>query len=494
MPKIFDNVRFSRPRMSAFDLSHEKKLSLKMGNLYPMFHEEIIPGDQFSVKSEVLMRMAPMIAPIMHKVDVYVHYFFVPNRIIWNQWEEFITGGKLGDQVISLPTVNLVGDNAAKGKLGDYFGLPVGLTQTTPINSLPFRAYVEIWNEYYRDQNLTDPIDYTSGSWGTSTGPWADILPRAWEKDYFTSALPFTQRGPEVSAPLQDNNQNTVIRDTSGNLHDTAESFSVDPVNGSIIRGDVSGDELNVDNSTALELQIRELRRVTRLQEFFEKAARAGSRYKEQLLAYFGVNSSDARLQRPEYLGGGRQPLVVSEVLNTSATTNEPQGNMAGHGITVGGSNTFKRVFEEHGHVVGLMSVIPRTSYQQGIHRYFTRDDRFDYYFPEFANIGEQAVHNYEIFQPTGSALDEGVFGYQDRYSEYKFKSGSVHGDFRDTLDFWHMGRKFASAPVLNETFVQSDPTDRIYAVQDGSDYLYCHVYNSVKARRPIPYFSDPRL
>ena len=495
MPKIFEKVKMRRPKMSAFDLSHEKKLSLKMGGLYPVFHEEIIPGDQYSVNTEILMRMAPMIAPIMHKVDVYMHYFFVPNRIIWNQWEDFITGGKLGDQVIAIPTVFLDTTTGQKGSVADYFGLPLGnYTTGTGLNGLPFMAYTEIYNEYYRDQNLSDPIDYSAAAWRITD--WKDILQRCWEKDYFTSALPFAQRGPDVNVPVQfDYLDESVVKTNPGGVSPGTGSLNTDSAGG-LVTG--AGQSIRLENleSNATDFDIRELRRSARLQEFFEKAARAGSRYKEQLMAYFGVHSGDARLDRPEYLGGGKQPLVVSEVLNTSATATEAQGNMAGHGITVGGSNTFKKTFTEHGHVLGIMSVLPRTAYQQGINRMYKRDDRFDYYWPEFANIGEQEVLNYEVFvDPTaGTPVDEGTFGYQQRYAEYKYKCGSVHGDFRDTLDFWHMGRIFASQPNLNESFVNSDPTDRIFAVQDGSDYLYCHLHHSVKARRPMPYFSDPRL
>ena len=500
--KIFENVRLKSPKYSAFDMSHDVKMSLNMGKLYPIFHEEIVPGDQFSCNSEVFMRMAPMIAPIMHKVDVYVHWFFVPNRIIWDQWEDFITGGKLGDQVISVPQCYLGSHASAVGKLPDYFGLPTGMADSTLINALPFRAYAEIYNEYYRDQNLSDPIDYTLANWGFSNGPWCDILSRAWEKDYFTSALPWTQRGPEVLAPIAGSfspqyEDTSLVREDDGTVP-AAGDLNTDAVGDMGITGSGAGRIENLSDPqtvTGVEMDIRELRRSARLQEFFEKAARFGSRYKEQLLGYFGVRSSDARLDRPEYLGGGKQPMVVSEVLNTSATATEPQGNMAGHGVTVGGKNSFKKKFEEHGHCIAIMSVLPRTAYQQGIHRYFTRDDRFDYYWPEFANIGEQEVFNYEIYQaPATVGLQPGTFGYQQRYAEYKQKSGRVCGDFRTTLDNWHMGRIFSSAPSLNEAFVMSDPTDRIFAVTGGSDELYCHVYHSVKARRPMPYFSDPRL
>jgi hypothetical protein len=481
--------------MSAFDLSHEKKMSLNMGELIPVFWDEVLPSDQYSVNTEVLMRMSPMIAPIMHKVDVFVHYFFVPNRIIWSSWEDFITGGKDGTSAPALPFVRLKTGTGTKGGLADYFGVPVGdyLGNAKDINALPIRAYVEIYNEYYRDQNLTDPIDYEAANWNIDD--WDVVLKRCWEKDYFTSALPWTQRGSDV----------TVDIDASFTPQYKAQATTTGPdgsmdVNSGGIRSNATlmnienlTDPQNVDDAT---LDILELRRSARLQEFFEKAARAGSRYKEQLLAYFGVTAQDQRLDRPEYLGGGKQPLVVSEVLNTSATATEPQGNMAGHGITVGGKNTFKKTFKEHGYVIGIMSVLPRTNYQQGLHRFWTKDDRFDWYFPEFANLGEQAVTDSELYRDPAApgTSDTDVFGYQQRYAEYKYRGGSVHGDFRDDLDFWHMGRVFSSQPSLNTSFVESDPTDRIFAVQTGEDTLYAYIHNDVKARRPMPYFSDPRL
>ncbi|AXL14957.1 major capsid protein [Microviridae sp.] len=496
MKKIFEQASFKKPQMSGFNLSHDKKLSLKFGKLYPVYLDEVLPSDDFSVNSEILMRMAPMVAPMMHEVNVYMHYFYVPNRIIWDQFEEFITGGKNGDSVITPPQFTL--DNATKAALGttsDYFGLPTGdyTTQPLDVNALPFRAYAEIWNEYYRDQNLTDPIDITS-----AFNYW-ELLDRCWEKDYFTSALPWSQRGPDVSVPIagQFSPQYKAVDQldpgtggASRNLQNTFSGNMFDGVNNVSIEN--LEDPQSVDG---VETLVTELRRSVRLQEFFEKAAKAGSRYKEQLLAYFGVRSSDSRLDRPEYLGGGMQPIRVSEVLNTSATASQPQGDMSGHGITVGGKNAFRRKFEEHGFVIGIMSVLPKTAYQQGVNRLWSRDDRFDYYFPDFAHIGEQEVLYKELYyNPAGNDTPDETFGYQQRYAEYKYKNSTVHGDFRDTLDFWHMSRKFDSQPALNENFVSADPTDRIFAVQDDTDYLWAHIYHSVKARRPMPFFADPRL
>ncbi|MEO1257061.1 MAG: major capsid protein, partial [Bacteroidota bacterium] len=248
---------------------------------------------------------------------------------------------------------------------------------------------------------------------------------------------------------------------------------------------------------------IRELRRATSLQHFFELAAQVGSRYIEQIFAYFGVRSSDSRMQRPEYLGGGATPLVISEILNTSATATEPQGNRSGNGMAAGGGHGFgfdgkyRKGYraEEHGYIITVMYVLPKTAYQQGLHKMWTRDNRFDFAWPQFAHIGEQEVKDHEIYQNPADPIRQGTFGYQDRYAEYKYKGCSVHGDFRDDLDFWHMGRKFSDpGPSLNSFFVQSIPTQRIFAVEDNTDYLYAHVYHQMHARRPLPFFSNPRL
>lgn len=503
MNKIFESIKLGRPKMSAFDLSHDRKMSLDMGKLYPCFHEEVLPSDQFSVKSDLMIKFAPMIAPVMHNMDAYVHFFFVPNRIIWNQWEEFITGGKEGTSVVALPKVDCYSATTDYGTLADYFGIPkLTPASAVKINALPFRAYTEIYNEYYRDQNLSDPIDYTQASWGTGTG-WSTIYNRAWEKDYFTSALPWAQRGPEVTAPVE-------LDNAYKSVSEVLLSTGVAPqaTAGDNLRSDSSGNlEVetsggwaqarieNLEGTNGIDVDIRELRRTARLQEFFEKAARAGSRYKEQLMAYFGANNGDDRLDRPEYLGGGKQPVIISEVLNTSDTATAPQGNMSGHGLSVGSSASFKKTFTEHGHVIGMLSVIPKTCYFQGVDKRFTREDRFDYPFPEFANLGEQEVKNHELYQPpTDTALDTATFGYQQRYAEMKYKTSTVHGDFKDTLKFWTEAREFSTAPALNEDFVKCTPSERIFAVQGSDDSLYCHMYHSFKARRPLPYFSDPKL
>lgn len=507
MSKIFETLSFKKPGYSNFDLSHEKKLSCNMGDLIPVYLQDVVPGDRFKVKTETMIRLSPLIAPIMHRVNVYVHYFFVPNRIIWNQWEEFITGGQDGTSEPVFPVAGFNDGLAGNGSLADYLGVPRPWgdeASPTEFSQLPFRGYREIWNEYYRDENLQDPIDVHSA-------PLAiyQMAQRCWEKDYFTSALPWPQRGPNTAVPItfnpQQNEAATVYDvsqdppvpfDTAGNVEHTAA--------GILIGEDTGLDtHANIDNTNAMDITVNDLRESTALQRWLETNARGGYRYVEQLLSHFNIKSDDARVQRPEYLGGGRQPVVISEVLNTSATATEPQGNMSGHGISVGTTNNFNKRFKEHGYVFGIMSILPRTAYQQGIPRHWLKQDKHDFYFPEFANLGEQAIENREIYwnrsDGTGSnppaPTDElGTFGYQQRFAEYKYGCSSVHGDFRESLDYWHMGRIFTSVPALNEAFVESDPTDRIFAVQDGTDSLWVQIYNDVKARRPMPYHARPSL
>lgn len=528
MGKLFDSVQFFKPKTAKFDLSHERKFSMDMGNLVPIMVQDVLPGDRFRVKTEIFMRMAPMLAPIMHRVNVKTDFFYVPNRLIWSEWEEFITGGRLGTSTPFPPYFTMAdlqsGNGISVGSLGDFLGLPFlsaapAVGQELNVSALPFRAYQLIYDEYYRDQNLTPSLDLSMA--GGNIPPGAEfnkLIPMrnsCWEKDYFTSALPFAQRGPAVSIPVELGGDAPIhvdpVNDTSTSA--TASGIEQDGgplnvgwgVNLSPGEGPVGGANMwariaGLTSST----NISELRRSIKLQEWLEAMARGGARYAEQLKVIWGQRPSDARLQRPEYLGGGRSPMQISEVLSSvqqvDPTSGDPvgtpQGDMAGHGISMGNQNGFSRRFEEHGYVIGIIRVLPKTAYQQGIPRHWTRFDKFDYPWPQFAQIGEQEVRYKELFYDHQVAPfhPDSTFGYQSRYAECKYGCSSVHGVMKNDLSFWHMGRIFTAQPALSESFVISDPTTRIFAVDDAPATLYCHLHHKVDAVRPLPYFGTPTI
>lgn len=496
MSKIFEKVGLNRPKRSAFDLSHERKMSFNMGELVPCYVQEVIPGDEFKVNTETMIRLAPLVSPLMHRVNVYVHYFFVPNRIIWSAWEDFITGGREGTTTPTMPQIALSGlTRFVEGSLADYLGFPTYSgtpTVGTNVSLLPFRAYQQIYNDYYIDANLSDPIDYTDNNEATT------LRSRSWEKDYFTSCLPNAQRGVASSVPASVDY--SVTATTTAGVSGSLEADGSDNI---IINDGGLNPSTGIENIDGVDIDINDLRTSSALQRWMEKSMRGGPRYIEQILSMFGVKSDDARMQRAEYLGGGRQPIVISEVLKTTAqsTDTEPQGNMAGHGISVGNTTNFKKYFKEHGWVFGIISVLPRTNYQQGIPRMYLRDDKFDYAFPDLAHLGEQTVTKAEIYYG-GVATDADTFGYQQRYAEYKYGCSSVHGEFRSSLDHWHLGRIFSSQPSLNQAFVRAEYDTAgsirsdVFAVTDPGtvDTLYCQIFNNVKARRPLPYFANPKL
>lgn len=513
---LFSKIKITRPKSNKFDLSHERKFSMGMGELVPCFVKEFLPGDRWRVSSEMLVRLAPMLAPVMHRMSVYIHFFKVPNRLIWEEWQDFITGGRLGTSAPVWPHIVLNGPSISEpGALGDYLGLPsfslaFGGDEVS-VSALPFRAYQLIYDEYYRDQNLTASLDISLASGEVSGAELTKISTmrkRAWEKDYFTSCLPWAQRGDEVLIPLElDIEYSEPARIfnvaggtvTAGNITNPGAGAGA----GAAVL-DSDGDQMrleNIDGITNAVVTINDLRTSVQIQKWLEANARGGSRYIEQMLVHFGVKSSDARLQRPEFLGGGRANVVVSEVLSTAqfeGTTDDlPQGNMAGHGVAVGNANGFSTYCEEHGWIIGIASFLPRTAYQDGIPREWMRSDKYDYYWREFAHLGEQAVKNAELYYtPEGSpGTMAATFGYQSRYAEYKYAPSTVHGQFRTTLAHWHMGRIFSGLPTLNAAFVEADPTKRIFAVTDeDAEDLYVQLYHKVDAIRLMPYFGTPQF
>lgn len=510
---IFNTIQLKKPKKNFFDLTHDVKLSANMGELTPIMCLEAVPGDKFDLACESIIRFAPMVAPVMHRMDVTMHYFFVPNRILWNNWENFITNsanaGGTGETYVwpHFSSVALLEANATPSlagtarRLADYMGIPLPEpgAVTTQISALPFAAYQAIYNEYYRDQNLIEPVDYklSDGSIGAT---WENIREkmsirnRAWEHDYFTSSLPFAQKGAAVDIPLGAVNGDANIYSNVGTT--TLNGSAGDPV----VIGDANAGLTDLwaqtDGLTVEPTTINDLRRAYRLQEWLEKNARGGTRYIESILSHFGVKSSDARLQRPEYITGVKTPVVISEVLNTSGTEDQlPQGNMAGHGIAVSSGRSGSYYCEEHGYIIGIMSVMPKTAYQQGIPRTFLKKQPLDYYWPSFANIGEQEVAVEELYAYTSNKND--AFGYVPRYAEYKYMPSRVAGDFRTSLDYWHLGRIFDSEPTLSQEFIECTPaeTDRIFAVTDpDAQKLYCHVLNKVKALRPMPKYGTPTI
>lgn len=519
MKNLFNSVKMTKEKKNLFDLSHDVKLSCKMGNLVPIMLLECVPGDVHTISCESLIRFAPLTTPVMHRFDVTMHYFFVPNRLVWKNWEKFITNTPNEETGLlpAFPTLTMIADNSNHpvGSLADYLGIPINLNNEPndeQVSAIPFAAYQCIYNEYYRDQNLIAPINYQlqDGNNGDGSGAESvlfELRRRAWEHDYFTACLPWAQKGQAVDIPLGDvvlspdwQNHPQKLVDFFGQQHPNSDVRTQAQGNLSVQQGATNYASW-LDPNGSLKTQpttINDLRRAFRLQEWLEKAARGGSRYIEWLKVMFGVQSSDKRLQRPEYITGTKSPVIISEVLNSNAQPagqgepNYPLGQMGGHAVSVTNGQYGKYYVEEHGYIIGIMSVMPKTGYYQGLNRTFSKGAHpTDFYFPTFANIGEQEVYGREIY--AYSDENNSVFGYIPRYAEYRFQENRVCGQFRTTLDKWQFCRKFANAPYLNELFVQCDPGDRIFAVDDPeNENLYCQVYNKVMSLRPMPKYGTP--
>lgn len=536
--KGFTKVKLRKPQRSKFDLSHEKKLSARMGKLVPVFVSETLPNDTFKVNTEIMLRLAPLVAPIYHRVNVFVHFFFVPMRLLYKDWEKFITNGRLGTETPPVAPYEYItamwneeNDWLAVGSLMDYLGMrPIPVSEhaswensnSYPFSPLPAAAYYKIWYDYYRDRNYemdNEILPLPSGYTGNVSGAWAELYQlrtRAWQHDYFTSALPWTQRGDEVLMPVdvvpvyRESAILTGIEggtDTGGTLGTTLVSSdyvtTYDPITGGPVQVGID----NIESIQNTSVSINDLRQAVRLQEWLERNAVAGSRYNESIMAHFARRTSDGRLQRAEYLGGGRVPVQISEVMTTAWSSDGddndvPPANMAGRGATYSNKNSFRYNCEEHGFVMGIMSVMPTSAYMDGTNRMFMKRQSFlDYPWPSFANLGEQPVYKWELYtDPTTAPIldeeeDAPLFGYQSRYADWKYIYSSAHGDFRTSLDYWHLDRKFETVPSLGKEFVtfEDELQDRVFAVAEA-DTLWCYVHNNVSVVRSLPYFGTPML
>lgn len=526
--KQFLEVEGRQIQKNVFNMSHDVKLSTKYGILTPCFLMDTLPGDKISIKTHALIRKAPQIAPIFHRESAYIHYFHIDNRLLMEDprdWENYISGGEDGNDTTVWPHLDLTLAGASYGDLIDYMGLPVDndvpYGASIKVSALPFAFYQKVYNDYYRDHNLitADDVALVPGTNNSKLSQLIELRVRAHMHDYFTSALPFSQRGSEALLPIQGQARvygddttlkgSQMFRDVGTGAKDTTDDVIAwdgavtDEVYTQAAQNPVYLDLQGTnyaDLTTATQASINDLRRAFALQKFLERSARGGNRYYSYLRNQHGVNPSDYRLDRPFYMGGFKINMKTSEVLNTTPEftgQTKPVGDMSGHGIGVGANDEFMSIYsEDHGWIIGILSVCPEPAYQQGVARMWTRSDKFDYFVKDFEHIGEQAILKKEIYLNTTQSTHEETFGYGSRFSEYKYLQNRVCSDFKDSLSHWHLGRVFASQPQLNQDFIEIDwnEHDRQFAVQDGTDNLWCHLYHEVLAQRPLTLFSEPKM
>lgn len=517
---MFDAVETARPPRNKFSLDHDVKMTLNMGLLYPMLMKEVLPGDHWRVNSTVFLRFLALIAPVMHRVNVSTHYFFVPNRLIWSNWQLYITGGDDGTGAPVVPNFKPSDVYAANpamlrsGQLLDYLGFPVLRTaevfnaayNPNNFSMLPLRAYSLVYDQYYRDEwiepSALPPGFLSDGNQvGINLTNCIQLRNRAWEKDYFTSCLPQTQKGADAlitpgNIPI---NPQKVRNIATGNTILSQTGFTTDATGNWI--ANPSGFNAYLDGFVST-ITVNALRASIFLQEFLEKNARGGTRYQEFIRHHFGVMSSDARLQRAEFLGGSVEPVTISEVLTTAppaAGPTYPPATLAGHGISIGERNGFTRFFEEHGHILGILSVVPRTAYDRMMPPEFWRGGvNTQFYFPSFAHLGEQAVKNFEVYTNFSDAAAAGnfnsTFGYQSRYCEYKYANSRAAGQMRETFSFWTWHRQFVAQPALNLAFIQCVPRVDQFAIATDVDHMVCQVIHNIDVMRMMPYFSTPGI
>ncbi len=540
---------------STFDRSASVKTSFNAGDIVPFFLEEVLPGDTFNVKSSKVVRMQTLLTPMMDNVYLDTYYFFVPNRLVWKHWKEFngenTESAWIPETKYEVPQITAPASTGwAVGTIADYFGIPTGVPGLS-VSALPFRAYALIMNEWFRDQNLSDPLvvpDDDATVAGVNTGIFVSDVAKGGKPyiaakyhDYFTSCLPSPQKGPDVSIPVAQSGQYAVVGNgkalglTNGSANGTGALFgtegqnsihfsanglgktqgggSLGSISGNGVFGVPTAEQLGSDLSksgliavssgNAQAATINQLRLAFQIQKLYERDARGGSRYIEILKSHFGVTSPDARLQRPEYLGGNRVPININQVIQQSGTgsgSSTPQGTVVGMSQTTDSHADFIKSFTEHGFIIGVMVARYDHTYQQGLDRLWSRKDRFDYYWPVFANIGEQAVKNKEIYAQ-GNAEDDQVFGYQEAWADYRYKPNRVTGEMRSaytqSLDVWHLADDYEARPSLSDSWIREDKSniDRVLAVTSSvSNQFFADIYVQNRATRPMPMYSVPGL
>jgi hypothetical protein len=528
---LLEIFKMAMKRRNKFSLSNYKLLTAKMGLLIPIGLYEVLPGDTIQQNTSLFIRMAAMVTPVMHPLKIRIHHWYVPFRLIWKNFEQFITGGADGMDETVPPTFPAVAAQTP-GTLYDYFGVPLGKAiPAGTLSALPFRAYIKIYNEWYRDQDLEDELtcldtdgvepNYSAG------GTARSLLNVDWSRDYFTTARPWPQKGNAVTVPFSSGVGQSIVSDgsnpklryvtNSGNLGSDSNLLHEVKNTGNdwFLRTNSTRNPLASDgeyqtvwgSNTGLRLggsagiDVNALREAFALQRFEEHRAMYGSRYTEYL-RYLGIKASDSRLQRPEYLGGGSSTVQFSEVLQTSAGTSEPfssgtpVGTLRGHGIGAMRSNRFRRFIEEHGFILTLMSAVPKSIYMQSLPRLWSRRVKEDYWQKELEHVGQQPVYTDELYFDAPPAEGRTVFGYQNRYDEYREIQSTVSGEFRGTEKYWHLARDFASKPVLNSDFLKCNPSARIFA-DPGTEsrqaqQMYIMANHSIQARRILSRNGNP--
>nr|QJB20121.1 MAG: major capsid protein [Microvirus sp.] len=500
---------------SAFKIQKTHKTTFDAGYLIPIHVDEVLPGDTFNLRATMFARLATPLFPFMDNLYLDTFWFFVPNRLVWNNWQKFMGEQEdPGDSTdFEIPQMQSPDGGWGAGTIGDYFGLP-GVGQITmgenyTTSSLPFRAYNLIWNEWFRDENLQNSVNVPKGDTLETSG--YTLLRRGKRHDYFTSCLPWPQKGDSVSLPL---GTSAPVLVNYGGGQPVWENSSAAPLAGAVTGagggavqiGGASGlynpvNTLYTDLSAATAATINQLRQSFQIQKLLERDARGGTRYTEIIRSHFGVISPDARLQRPEYLGGNSTPILVNPIAQNSETTDTSElGRLGGMGTALSNGSGFSQSFTEHGIIIGLASVRADLTYQQGLRKMWSRKTRYDFYFPVFAHLGEQAVLQKEIYMTGVPVDDDAVFGYQERWAEYRYNPSMVTGLYKSyvpgTLDAWHLAQYFVTPPTLNTTFIQENPPVERVSVYDVTtlQQFLCDMFFNIKVARPMPLYSVPGL